>query len=169
MVFGLRYSFSFLVTLCSVIVGCSSTPASQVMVGREAPLAQLYRITGDQVTLEQYQGKPVVLLFWAQWCSRSRGFISALGDVAADLKSRGVELVAVNIDAQDKLKKIEDIIESNGLENIDHMFSGNDVADPAFIAFGAREVPTVFILDKHHRVVAVGNSFDTVEEYYGLE
>jgi peroxiredoxin len=139
------------------------------MIGKQAPLVELYSIDGIQFNLDEYQGKPLVVLFWAQWCRRSKSFVQDLRDAAPVLKSRGISILAVDIDKQENLTALKMMFRDFKLEAFDHAFSGNDVYDQAFNAFRCGEVPTVFILDSAHRIIAEGNSFDVVAEHYRLE
>jgi peroxiredoxin len=163
----IRFSYFIYISLV-VLAGCSVGTSSPAMIGKPAPLVQLYKIDGDQFTLDEYEGQPVVLLFWAQWCSRSRSFIEDLRDAAPALKSKGIAILAVDIDKQEKFADLQAMIRDRQLGSFDHAFSGNDIYDQAFIAFGSGEVPTVFILNSSHRIVAQGSSFDVVAEKFHL-
>ena len=166
-------------TLCSLILcalvcvvslfACSVTGSPKTMIGKLAPLVELYSIDGVQFNLDEYQNKPLVLLFWAQWCRRSKSFVQDLRDAAPLLKNRGVSILAVDIDKQENLAALKMMIRDYKLDAFDHAFSGNDVYDQAFNAFSCGEVPTVFILDSSHRIVTQGNSFDVISEHYRLD
>jgi len=58
-----------LMTLMLLIVGCSS-PAPQV--GKQAPDFQLPNLKGQPISLSDFQGKPVLLNFWAVRCPPCR-------------------------------------------------------------------------------------------------
>ena len=158
--------------VCIVLVSlafsaCSSGRLNPPLVGRQAPLIQLYQLDGDQTTLNSYRGKTVVLLFWAQWCSRSQRIVRELNAFARDNRTRAT-VVGINIDKADKLGDLKTLIEETPLKAIDHYFSGNDIYDEAYVAFDIGEIPTVLILNPEGRVVAQGTSFDVVREYFKL-
>ena len=153
--------------LCALLcfAACSTSSSSSSILGKSAPLAQLYSFDGDQNTIESYRGKTVVLLFWAQWCSRSQRIIKQLNDFALE---SNVTVVAVNIDKSDKLQTVKNFLQKADITALEQKFSGNDIYDEAYVAFDVGEVPTVFILDSAGNVRAHGTSYDVIEDYFKL-
>ena len=154
--------------LCAILGACSASTPTSTLVGKSAPLAHFYTLDGSQISLDSYRENTVVLVFWAQWCSRSQRIIRQIAEFA-DTKPAGVSVVAVDIDKVEKLDALKALIKEAELQSIDHMFSGNDVYDEAYAAFGVGEVPTVFIITSEGRIVAHGTNFDVISEYFKLD
>ena len=70
------------------------------LVGRTAPEFTAQLSEGEEFTLSQTRGKPVVLSFWASWCGPCRQELPALAELQ---KTRDdVVIYAVNVDRERK-------------------------------------------------------------------
>ena len=49
-----------------------------LLLATSAPDFQLRDMQGKRVSLQDYQGKPVLLTFWATWCSACRTELSEM-------------------------------------------------------------------------------------------
>ncbi len=80
---------------------CLSTSALAVSVGDAAPNFKLKNLnTGKIESLKKYRGKVVYLDFWASWCGPCRQSLPLLNDLRKELKRKGFEVVAVNLDEE---------------------------------------------------------------------
>ncbi|HEY0673461.1 MAG TPA: TlpA disulfide reductase family protein [Longimicrobiales bacterium] len=70
-----------------------------VAVGNRAPAYSAPDLSGQQVSLASLRGKVVVLNVWATWCRPCRAEMPALERLHQQLKSEGLEVVAVSVDA----------------------------------------------------------------------
>lgn len=71
-----------------------------------APDWTLYDAKGDKVSLKQYRGKPVVLLFYLGYgCVHCLEQLNAFGPAAGDFKDAGISLVAISTDTAEGLRK----------------------------------------------------------------
>jgi thiol-disulfide isomerase/thioredoxin len=55
-------------------------------------------LAGYQQILAKYQGKPLVVNFWATWCEPCRDEYPLIVELAAEFKSQGVSVVGINMD-----------------------------------------------------------------------
>lgn len=69
-------------------------------VGHLAPDFALISLRGDSVRLSQFRGHPVVVKFWATWCSTCRTEMPEL--LAARDSNRTTGLVVLTIDSDDR-------------------------------------------------------------------
>ena len=54
--------------LAALLVGCSESGRPLLQVGEKAPPFTLQLLNGEQVTLQQYAGKGLVVTFMSSWC-----------------------------------------------------------------------------------------------------
>ncbi len=67
------------------------------MAGRPAPGFTLDQAYGGSVDLSAYNGKSVLLVFWLTSCGICRHELPMLDQLSTEFRTRGVEIVAVNI------------------------------------------------------------------------
>ncbi len=60
-----------------------------------APNFEAQDLDGNVVRLSDFQGKPVILNFWATWCTSCRAEIPALQRVFDERKDEGLEVIGV--------------------------------------------------------------------------
>lgn len=70
--------------------------------GEKAPNFQLKKFSSDEtVTLRDLEGKGVMLNFWATYCDPCKDEMPFMNDLYEEYQDRGVEILAVNLDATD--------------------------------------------------------------------
>ncbi len=62
-----------------------------------APAVSGTTVTGQRLNLAAYHGDTIVLNFWGSWCAPCRAEAPALGQLARQLRSRGVRFVGIDI------------------------------------------------------------------------
>jgi cytochrome c biogenesis protein CcmG/thiol:disulfide interchange protein DsbE len=77
----------------------SSTPHRGLLTpGQPAPHFAAQGLDGQTITLQEYQGRPVVLNFWATWCVPCRREMPALQAVYEGHQAAGLVVLAINQD-----------------------------------------------------------------------
>ena len=69
-------------------------------VGSPAPEITVQRMSGKSVTVSSYRGQVLLLDVWASWCGPCKQELPMLDDIAARLRPRGVEVLAVSVDQE---------------------------------------------------------------------
>ena len=69
-------------------------------IGARAPDFQLWNLEGNPVTLSSYQGRVVLLNFWATWCGPCRVEMPAMEMLYREFDRRDFEILAVSTDQQ---------------------------------------------------------------------
>lgn len=113
----------------------------------------LYNLEGGEVRLSDFKGKPLFLWFWTTWCPYCREAIPDLNSVYPELKSEGIELIAVNIN--ESKEKIERFLKSYP---IDFKTLCDKDADCAF-SYGVIGVPTYILIDSKGKIKFKQNYF----------
>ncbi len=138
------FSFiAFLVILAAPYGAARAASAGffvQEAAGARAPGFTLEDIAGGQRSLDEFQGRVVLLHFWASWCEPCKVEFPALERLSARFKDRGFEVVAV---AEDSVERARPFAKEHGLSStvlIDRwgkvMRSYNVMAIPVSIIIG---------------------------------
>ena len=102
----------------------------------------------NEVSLSDFQGKIVVLNFWATWCPPCRDEIPDFIEVNNLYKDKDVQIIGVSIDTD--MKALEDFVEEFGINYPTWIDGSIDHVSPEW---GVRAIPTTFILDKNGEVI----------------
>mgnify|MGYP001207030527 FL=1 len=99
---------------------------------------------GNKINLKDYQGKLVIINFWATWCAPCKKEMPSLDALYQDSNFKNLEVLAVNMEAPNKLKTKKFFSELN-IKKI-KIFFDNDLN---FVKkFKLRGVPTTILINK---------------------
>lgn len=121
----------------------SHSVASRPSKGSPAPDFRLMDMHGKAVSLSDFQGKVVLLNFWATWCGPCRIEMPAMEALYRSMQSKGLEIVAVSVDQQGTAVT-RPFQEAMGLSfPILH-----DQDYEVGLTYGARTLPMTFAIDR---------------------
>lgn len=127
-----------------VWTGCDSS-----QVSFPAPSWTLQNLEGQTVSSEAFEGKVVILDFWATWCPPCREEIPGFIELQKQYGADGLVVVGVAYD-QEGAKVVAPFVEKTGI-NYPVLLGTEEMAD----RFGGIEgFPTTFIIDRQSQVVA---------------
>ena len=99
---------------------------------------------GNKINLKDYQGKLVIINFWATWCAPCKKEMPSLDALYQDSNFKNLEVLAVNMEEPNKLKTKKFFSELN-IKKI-KIFFDNDLN---FVKkFKLRGVPTTILINK---------------------
>lgn len=118
--------------------------------GEVAPDFELTTLDGKAVKLSDYQGKKVILNFWATWCPPCRAEMPHMQDYFEEQADReNVEILAVNLTTEDRgLDKVETFVNEYGLTFPIPMDKEGEIGS----IYQTVTIPTSYILDTDGRV-----------------
>ena len=131
-----------LCALCCVLcsTGCDRT-THPAQVGERAP-AIVIRDGSQTVSLKQYQGKVVVLNFWASWCVYCAAEWPSLEQLQQQVPNVVVVAVAFDTQPADYRQYLTD-------NNLHNMTVVNDTTNQSSNAFDTTRPPETYIIDTH--------------------
>lgn len=132
------------------------------IVGRKIESFALRDIHGQQHTLEDYAGKPVlVVAFLGTECPLAKLYTPRLVELAAQLADRDVAFVAIDSNQQDSLAKMQHFAKQHEL-NFPLLKDGDSrVAD----RFGAERTPQAYVLNAQREICYAGR----IDDQYGID
>lgn len=132
-------------------VGSGDPEASATPEAVQAPDFTVYDGQGQPVRLSDYEGKPVVLNFWASWCPPCK---SEMPDFHEAYQQLGNEVQFLMVNATDGSRETVDtatsFIEEQGY-TFPVLF---DTQSEAAMAYGAYALPTTFFINGQGQVAA---------------
>lgn len=136
-------------------------------VGSPAPDFRLMDLQGKPVALSDYQGKVVLLNFWATWCGPCRVEMPAMEALYRGMQSKGLEILAVSVD-QEGTAVTRPFQEALGLSfPILH-----DQDYEVGLTYGARTLPMTFAIDRKgviRQLVFGARDWNSPEARSGIE
>jgi len=97
------------VSLCGLLLGCDSgsapaqNPDGLIENGPDLSGLELTDLNGNVTSLSEYQGKQLVVNFWATWCAPCREEMPALQALADQLDPKRYAVIGVSVDQDAKL------------------------------------------------------------------
>lgn len=142
-------SVLILTLLCSFTLLAIAQPVSHSK-GRKAPAFALEDINGDWVELESVRGSaPVVVDFWATWCTPCLEELAALQQIYSAYEPRGLVLLAISTDTERSAARVKPWAKSRNYTFRVLLDPNSDVARRYYV----HALPTTVIIDKNGFIV----------------
>jgi len=125
-----------------LITGCAGESNQVARVGMPAPNFQLKNLDGQSVSLSDLQGKPVLINFWATWCSPCIHEMPYLQQVYDEWSDKGLMVLAINIG--ESSAQVEAFMQSHDLSLPVLLDAKQAVAQKYNIQY----IPSTFFIDK---------------------
>lgn len=169
-----RYAYSalFLIALCAVVYVLISagngTPnrapfekyargelagLSFDTRGDAAPTDSFEGPDGQSTTLQAFQGKPILVNFWATWCAPCEKEMPALGALQTARGGESFQIVAISVDSEEDKAYARQRLTELGASNIPFHYAAPENWDIVYAA-GAKGFPTTVIYDAGGKEVA---------------
>lgn len=105
-----RYTLITVVALAAAAAGYLVSHMQQVFPSDPAAAKQLLALTlpdpsGSAQSMRQWQGKILVVNFWATWCPPCREEMPGFSRLQSKLAGNGIQFVGIGIDSADKIKE----------------------------------------------------------------
>lgn len=144
--------FLFFIALSSATAQTAKLPSVQ--------LKDLEGNTVDTGTLSN-DGKPIIVSFWATWCSPCKKELNNYSELYEDWKKEtGVKIIAVSIDDQRSVTKVAPYVNSVSWDYEILLDSNKQFAQ----ALGVNNVPHTFLIDGKGNIVWQHNNYSEGDE-----
>ncbi len=140
------------------LVLCSFTP------GKKFPAASIKSLDGKTVNVTDYigKGKPVIISFWASWCSPCKRELDAMTEIYPEWnKKYGVELLAITIDDSRGMAKVPGIVSSKAWP----FTVLADTKQELQQALNFQSIPETFLLDGEGNIVYTHSGYNSGDEF----
>ncbi len=129
---------------------------------KQLPSVQLKDMEGNVVnTAELGLDGPIVISFWATWCSPCKRELNTIHELYPDWQDEtGVTLVAVSVDDQKTMNAVPMYVNGKAWEYIVLMDPNGDFKR----AMGVNNVPHTFLIDKDGYIVYTHNNYAPGDE-----
>lgn len=119
------------------------------LLAKPAPEFDLELLDGGRIRLADLRGKVVLVNLWATWCPACVREAPRLQEVYAAYREQGFVVLGVNTTYQDDRAKVAQFVRERGLTFPIPLDTANVVGP----AYGARLLPTSFLIDRSGRIV----------------
>ena len=126
-----------------------TSPPIGVRVGNTAPDLALLDLAGQEVSLSEYRGRPVMLNFWAVWCGFCRVELPEMQAVYEEHQDRGFVILA--IDVQEEQSVVQPFADELGLTFPVLLDGKGEVTR----SYQVRGLPTSYFVDQNGVIVGV--------------
>ena len=144
-----------------VIIGCSDTDTDKIMaptmesglaMDESLPLAPAFTLAStelEEVSLSDYEGKIVLLDFWATWCKPCEEEIPIFVELYEGYRSQGFEMVGISLD-EEGLEVVKPFIERLGVNYTILL------AEPGIVEeYKLTAIPSAYLINRVGRIVQV--------------
>ena len=131
--------------------------------GGKLPDVKVTTLDGKQVSAKTFSndGKPMVVNFWATWCSPCKRELNTIHEVYEDwVDETGVKIVAVSIDDARNMHKVKPYADSKGWEYEIYIDKNSDLKR----AMGVGNPPMTFLLDGDGNIVYKHSGYSPGDE-----
>ena len=136
---------------------------SLLKVGTQAPNFELPTPEGKKVQLSDFNGKYVLIDFWASWCPDCRRISPNVEAIAKEYQGKDLAVLAVSFDIE-KEAWVKYINRNGAPVNEVHVSELKKMKESAVAkAFGVQWIPSLYLLDKDGKVLLATVEVSKVE------
>ena len=117
---------------------------------KDLPVLAFYTETGGQVNLQDFQGRVILLNYWASWCAPCRAEMPSLNALQAHCAKAPFTVLAVSLD-RGKADEPKAFLQKLQIKNLTFYHDPENKTAHALSVYG---LPTSLLIDKKGREIA---------------
>jgi cytochrome c biogenesis protein CcmG, thiol:disulfide interchange protein DsbE len=153
----------FLASLFVLSTAFVVIPSDEDQKGKSVPSVKIVDMNGKTINTSELgnDGKPVIISFWATWCSPCKRELNAIHDLYDEWQEEtGVKLIAVSIDDERTKSRVKPYINSSNWTFDIWMDTNHEFKR----AMGVNNVPHTFLIDGNGKIVYSHNNYSSGDE-----
>ena len=130
---------------------------------RQLPEVMLKTLDGKSISTTDFNndGKPIVISFWATWCSPCKKELNTIHEDYIDwVDETGVKLIAVSVDDERTKSRVSPYVDSKGWEYDILLDPNGDFKR----AMGVNNVPHTFVINGEGKIIYSHNNYAPGDE-----
>jgi cytochrome c biogenesis protein CcmG, thiol:disulfide interchange protein DsbE len=140
------------VALLAIVVITVATAGSKATPPRTPPAAKVFTVSllghpGQHISLAALAGRPLIINFFASWCTPCKHETPLL---ARFYRDSGGRTLIIGIDANDEAGPAEKFVQSAG---VGYPVGSDPFPAPVTTSYGVFALPQTFFLNAKHRIV----------------
>jgi cytochrome c biogenesis protein CcmG, thiol:disulfide interchange protein DsbE len=161
----------FLFSIAGLLLAFSASTIDPTSVDgnkRKVPAVKVKDLDGKSFTMSDLSndGKPIVISFWATWCSPCKKELENMAEVYDEWqKETGVKIIAVSIDDARNASKVKPYIVAKGLPYDVYIDENQDFKR----AMNVNNVPHTFLVNGEGHIVWDHNNYSEGDEEHLYE
>lgn len=113
--------------------------------------AALINLNDQSGSLKKFVGKPLIVNFWARWCTPCRSEIPELISLRTKYHSRGIEVIGIALD--DKAESVRDFVKAYEMNYPVLMASNNGLELMQALGNSKKGLPFTLAIDRQGHIV----------------
>lgn len=131
--------------------------------GRQIPAVEIKNLDSSPFNTGDIQndGKPIIISFWATWCSPCKRELNTIAEQYIDWQEEtGVKLIAISIDDARNVQKVKPYVDGQSWDYEVYLDPNADFKR----AMNVNNVPHTFLIDGEGNIVWQHNSYQPGDE-----
>ncbi|MGR3293304.1 MAG: redoxin domain-containing protein [Candidatus Scalindua sp.] len=130
-----------------------------IRLGKLAPDFYTKDFEGNPISLSKFEGKIIVMNFWATWNDNCLEKLSDIKQLYRKLKGPDVQFIGISSD--DEIDDLKGVILRKNIK-WPQIFEGMRYRGMMSKLYDVRNIPIIFVLDQQGRIRYIGNSQDKI-------